>query len=87
MRFLALTFFLLFPFFATQASASKNEDPLTIFRSNERLCQAVEYRLIYDTMLITVSTKDAPLDKSLLEVSAKLSERINTMLAVADRYC
>ena len=64
MRFLDLIFFLLFLFFATQARASDNEDSLTIFGSNERLCNAAEYRLVYDTMLITGSTKDVPLDKS-----------------------
>ena len=86
MRFLDLIFSCFFFFFATQAIASDNEDPLTIYGSNERLCQAAEYRLVYDTMLITVFTKDVPLDKSLLNVSAKLSERKNTILTVANRH-
>ena len=68
MRFLDLIFLRFFFFFATQASASDNEDPLTIYGSNERLCQAAEYRLVYDTMLITVFTKDVRSIKVLVMV-------------------
>ena len=81
MRFLALTFFLLFRFFATQASARQTMKIYSQFmdQTNAYVRQKMNADWFMTSMLITVFTKDVPLDKA-LKVSAKLSERKNTIL-------